>query len=230
MTGLWKVRQGGGRAPGLRAALPGLALALALVAAPAVAQEVTGVALGPDGEPLVGVTVVLHGVGAGGGAMAGTDTTGAQGEFSFDLPDGDTNVYFAALRYEGSLYVGPAIEPGTGPVTGYVLQVEPTAEVGAVGAALSNATSPPPAQPRPASGSSSDTGALLLVAALALTAAAVFVFTAPRYRERRTRESVMEVARIENQLAEASQELDPEERQRLEARRDQLKEQLSPPT
>ncbi len=208
-----------------------LAVSLALLAAaPLAAQEVAGVALGPDGNPLAGVAVVLHGVGAGGGAMAGVDTTGAAGEFRFQLPAQDSSVYFAALRYEGSLYVGPAIQAGGDPVTGYVLQVSPSSEAGAVGAAMGNPMTPPPATARPGPGSrsSTDAGAIWLVAILALSAAGVFVFTAPRYRARRTREAVMEVARIENRLAGSAADLSDAERQRLEEQRDRLKEQLAP--
>ncbi len=69
---------------------------------------------------------------------------------------------------------------------------------------------------------------MALVVLLALAAAATFMYTAPRYRRRRTRETVMEVAGIENQLAGPEAELSPEERQRLEERRARLKEQLAP--
>jgi hypothetical protein len=61
-----------------------------------------------------------------------------------------------------------------------------------------------------------------------VAAAAVFVFTAPRYRRRRTRDALMEVAGIENRLARAADELSDEERERLQTRHDRLKEQLAP--
>ncbi|MGK7311080.1 MAG: hypothetical protein ACN0LA_02480 [Candidatus Longimicrobiales bacterium M2_2A_002] len=206
-------------------------LAALATASTASAQEIAGVALGPDGEPLVGAAVVLHRVGTGGGAVAGRDTTGPNGEFSFPLATSDSSVYFAAVRYQERLYVGPAAEGGGEPVTGYVLQVGPESEIGAVGAALGGAAGPPPARARPSRATrqtDSDTGALLLVALLAVSAAAAFIFTAPRYRRRRTREAVIEVAGIENRLADPGEALDAEERERLEARRDQLKEQLAP--
>ena len=210
-----------------------LTLALGIIlafAGPGAAQEVAGVALGPDGDPLAGVTVVLHGVGAGGGAMAGVDTTGPAGEFRFDLPARDSAVYFAALRYEGGLYVGPAIQAGGAPVTGYVRPGSPSSEAAAVGAALTSPRTPPPtaARPGPAAPGSTDAGAIALVAVLALAAAGVFLFTAPRYRERRTRDAVLEVARIENRLAGPPHDLPDGDRRRLEERRDRLKEQLAP--
>lgn len=214
-----------GRAPGRPRRLLALAVAIALAGPGGLAaQELAGVALGPGGEPLTDVPVVLHRVGTAGGALAGTDTTGAAGEFRFRLP-ADSSIYFAALRYEGSLYIGPAVRAGDEPQTEYVLQVAPGAEVGAVGTALSNAAAPAPATARPAP-ASTDAGAIALVTVLALTAAAVFLYTAPRYRRRRTREALVEVAGIENELEAA--ELGPDERERLEARRDRLKEQLAP--
>lgn len=188
-------------------------------------------ALGPDGAPLVDVPVVLHRVGMGGGALAGTDTTDLNGAFEFALEAQDSSVYFAAVRYQGQLYVGPAAQGGGEPVTGYVLQVGPSSEVGAVGAALGGAMGPPPAAARPSQATrrtGSDAGALWLVSLLALSAAGVFVYTAPKYRRRRTRDAVIEIARIENRLAGEGEELEPGERDRLAARRDQLKEQLAP--
>lgn len=221
--------------------LPGAVLALAAATllagqpAGAAAQGIGGVALGPDGEPLVGVPVLLHRVDAGGGAMAGTDTTGPDGAFDFRLESADSALYFAALRYEGQLYVGPGTPAGSEPVTDYVLQVSPSTEVGAVGAAM---TGPPgagmgaPAPARPAqstrSGGSSDAGAIWLVALLALAAAAAFIYTAPRYRRRRTRDALIELAGIENRLAAPASTLSEGEREQLEERHARLKEQLAP--
>lgn len=214
-------------ATGRFALLP--AVALLLLVGRLTAQEMTGVALDPDGQPLVDVPVVLHRVGGGGGAMAGVDTTGPDGAFRFTMTAGDSAVYFAALRHEGRLYIGPAIHAGQEPVTGYVLQVGPASDMGAVGAALSGAAAPPATAARsPVRSGAGDRGALWLVSLLALTAAAVFVLTAPRYRERRTRDAVIEVARIENRLAGSSEELSAQDRQRLTERRDRLKEQLAP--
>jgi hypothetical protein len=210
------------------------AVALALLgAAGAGAQGLSGVALGPDGQPLAGHTVILHRVGAGGGATAGTDTTDASGAFTFTL-DGDArSAYFAALRYEGELYIGPAAD-GSQSITDYVLEVTPSAAIGNVGGVGRGGALPPaqaqaPRQMPPTgapTGGSSDAGALWLVGLLALATAAAFVLTAPRYRRRRTRDALIEVASIENRLAE--DELTDDERDRLQARRDRVKEQLAP--
>lgn len=192
------------------------------------AQDLAGVALGPDDAPLAGITVVLHTVGGGGGAFVGTDTTDADGRFRFELEPTATGVYFAALRYEDGLYIGPAVEAGAESVTDYVLRVEPGSEAGAVASAL--------AQPGPVSsqgsqagqasgaGTGSDLGAVLLVTLLALAGAAAFVVAAPRYRRRRTREALIQLATVENALSESA----PDDRARLEDTRDRLRKQLAP--
>lgn len=217
--------------PGHGALALAIALCLGADVGTAAAQEILGVAIGPDGEPLAEVPVVLHRVGMGGGALAGTDTTGADGAFQFPLEAGDSALYFAAVRYEGNLYIGPVTGAGGAAVSEYVLQVSPSSEVGAVGAALGDPGPPPPAAARPGRStpaSGSDAGALWLMGLLALTAAGVFVYTAPRYRRRRTRDAVLEVAGIENRLADPSETLSPDEREELRERRDRLKEQLAP--
>lgn len=207
-----------------------LLTATSLVGADLSAQELAGVALGPDGEPLAGVSVILHGVGGGAGAMVGTDTTDAAGGFRFDLPVADSAVYFAALRYEGSLYIGPAAQAGAEPVEGYILRVGPESEAGAVASALSGTSpAPPPARTAASTqrraGGSSDTGALILVGLLALAAVGAFLVAAPRYRRRRTLDSVIALAEAENALEDAGTD---EDRDRLTAQRDRLRKQLAP--
>ncbi len=214
----------------IRNAAASLLLALtasATLALPAGAQELTGVALGPDGQGLAEVPVVLHRVGGGGGGFVATDTTDAEGGFRFALESADTAIYFAALRYDGRMYIGPALEAGGEPVSDYILQVEPGSEAGAVASALSG-TGPAPMPARPAQaagGGGSDTGALLLVGFLALASVAAFLYAAPRYRQRRTRDAVIQLAAAENALADGP---DPEDTARLEATRDGLRSQLAP--
>lgn len=190
------------------------------------AQELSGVALGPEGEPLTDVPVVLHRVGGGGGAFVATDTTTPEGRFRFALDQGDVAIYFVALRYDNRMYIGPAVEGGGDPVTDYVLRVEPGSEAGAVASALSGQgatrpSTPPPGRTGP---KSSDTGAFILVGLLALAAVAAFIIAAPRYRQRRMRQSVIELATVENALADPS----VEDRERLLATRDRLRKQLAP--
>lgn len=214
-------------------ALLGLVMLSAwLVPQRAAAQDLNGVALGPDDAPLAATPVVLHTVGGGGGAFVATDTTDAEGRFRFELEPAATGVYFAALRYEDGLYIGPAVEAGAEPVTDYVLRVEPGSEAGVVASAL-NRPGPMPAQARPAAqttggGTGSDLGAILLVTLLALAGAATFVAAAPRYRRRRTREALIQLATAENALAETTPAGSaPADRARLEDTRDRLRKQLA---
>jgi hypothetical protein len=61
--------------------------------------------------------------------------------------------------------------------------------------------------------------------ALAVVVAGLFLVTAPRYRRRRTREAMFELAVVENRLAEAPA---AEEREGLLRRRRQLRSRLAP--
>lgn len=184
-------------------------------------------ALGPEGEPLTAVPVVLHRVGGGGGAFVATDTTTPEGRFRFALDQGDAAIYFVALRYGDRMYIGPAVESGGDPVTGYVLRVEPGSEAGAVASALSGqgVTGPPPRTPARTGPASSDTGAFVLVGLLALAAVAAFIIAGPRYRQRRMRQSLIQLATVENALADP---VGDEDRERLQATRDRLRKQLAP--
>lgn len=203
-------------------------LALAALPAGSGAQELTGVAIGPDGNGLRGVPVVLHRVGGGGGGFVATDTTDEAGGFRFALERADAAIYFAALRYDDEVYIGPAFEAGGEPIGDYILQVEPGSEAGAVASALAR-PGPLPAAARSAAGTAaggvSDAGALLLVALLALAAVVTFLLAAPRYRDRRTRDALIEIAAAENAMAEGGE---PDEASRLQSTRDRLWNQLAP--
>lgn len=208
----------------------------ALLGSPGVAraQQVDGVALGPDGAPLPDVTVALHRVGGTGGASVASATTDDAGRFQFVIEVRDSAVYFAAMRYGERMYIGPAIPGGGADVEGYELRAEPGSEAGVVAGALSGtgmsgmtggASGGMGAAVAQPGGGSSDAGAYWLVAILALAAAAVFVTTAPGYRRRRTRDALIELATVENQMASG---VAGEERQQLEERRARLRGRLAP--
>jgi hypothetical protein len=171
--------------------------------------------------------VLLHRVNEAGGALAATDTTDAAGRCDFELDGNDQSAYFAALRFEDEIYMGPPVQGGQ-TITDYVLEVSPSSSISAVTGAMGGGMPPAqnPTRP-PASGGSSDVGALWLVGLLAIGAAAAFVLTAPRYRRRRTREALVELGTLESRLV-GDEELSDSERQRLAARRARLKEQLAP--
>jgi hypothetical protein len=207
------------------------ALAAALMPALATAQEVRGVALDPYGQPIPGVVVALHRVGdMGAGANVASVTTDAEGRFEFRVEEADSALYFAAMRYEGSMYIGPAAMAGLERVTGYQLVADPAAEAGAVATALAGqgaGAAQPAAATRdgPAGAIAGDT-ALLVVGVLALAVAGMFMAAAPPYRRRRTRDAVLELATIEEELAAGPGN---EERQRLLRRRQDLRGRLAPP-
>lgn len=197
--------------------------------APAAGQELSGRALGPDGEPLGHIPVVLHRVGEEGGAFVATDTTNPEGRFRFMFEADDSAVHFVALRYEDRMYIGPAVHGGGDPGD-YVVRVEPGSEAGAIASALSGPRSATPAgSPTVGAGAGtargSDEGAFILVGLLALAATGAFLIAAPRYRRNRTRDALIELATAENALAGGD---DPEERARWEAIRDRLRKQLAP--
>jgi hypothetical protein len=213
--------------------LPVPLLALMLAAGSVHGQELQGVAVGPDGAALPDVVVALHRVGEMGvGASVASTTTDADGRFQFQIETGDPDWYFAAMRYQGAMYIGPLAMAGTERVTGYVLAADPESEAGAVASALSRegamGTGDGAAAQRPAStGQEAGQAVVWAAAFLALAAVGLFLATAPRYRRRRTRDALVELARLENQLAEGPAEA---EREELLRRRAQLRGRLAPST
>jgi small GTP-binding protein len=164
----------------------------------------------------------------GAGANVASVTTDEAGRFRFEVEEPDSALYFAAMRYGGSMYIGPPAMAGVQRVDDYILMADPSAEAGAVASALSREPGmgggimgTAAQAPRPAAGGQGGMDiALAAVGLLALVAAGLFITTAPRYRRRRTRDTLLEVATLENRLAEGP---DPEERAELERRRDQLR-------
>lgn len=100
-------------------------------------QQVTiaGRAIDPQGQPMVGIEVLLHRVDGSGGASLGSAPTDSAGAFSISAEAvADTAaVYFAAARLEGQLYIGPFVRDPDGS-SPYILTVggEPVA-LGPVG-------------------------------------------------------------------------------------------------
>jgi hypothetical protein len=102
----------------LRRAPATLLLALLLiltgVSSRAAAQDAVlrGRVVDPSGLPVPDITVVLHGVGGEGGASVSQATTAADGSFELGVPGGPEpeTVYFAAVRVDGSIYIGPPLQ------------------------------------------------------------------------------------------------------------------------
>ena len=220
ITGSWR-----------RALLAFAVLTAASYASPAPAQQFQGVALGPDDEPLAGVSVALHRVGAGGGSTAATTITDGDGRFTFETAIQDSALYFAAIRYQDRMYIGPAIRGGADTEGAYEIRAVSEAEAGRVASLLSGGGRTAGPLPSAVTGggrsATGDAGAIWLVAILALAAAAIFVTTAPGYRRRRGREALVELATIENQLNGRGTAPGPGERDELSRRRDALRERLT---
>ncbi|HEU0015246.1 MAG TPA: hypothetical protein VFQ45_16260 [Longimicrobium sp.] len=94
-------------------ALPALALAVSVGAADA--QTLAGRVV-KAGRGVAGAPVELHRVGAQQQGLVARGTSGADGRFSFALPQVDTaagfNVFFATALADGVRYFGPALHPG----------------------------------------------------------------------------------------------------------------------
>ena len=217
----------------IRAAVLMAAFLGAFVPRAATGQEISGVALDQAGQPIPGIPVALHRVGGGGGgATVAATTTGEDGGFEFLIEALDSAVYFVAMRHDERMYIGPPARGGAERVTDYVIRAEPGSEAGAVASALSG-SGPVPGAPlapqaaRPGMGGGAGGGAVWFVVILAIVVAATFVTTAPGYRRKRSREMVMELARVENRLAAAGPDADTAADAR---RRDELRARLAPRT
>jgi hypothetical protein len=211
------------------------AVAVAVAPVPAPGQEVRGVAVDADGRPLPGVVVALHRVEDMGGDNVASVTTDAEGRFHFQVETPDEALYFAAMRHQGRMYIGPPVLAGAERVTGYVLAADPDAEAGAVasmmaegGAGARGFGAQPATPPRGGTGAGGGGGAdagLLFVGILALVSAGIFMVTAPRYRRRRTRDALFELATVEEALAA---DPDAADRPELLRRRAELRGRLAP--
>lgn len=187
------------------------ALFLLLVASlPLQAQtsELRGRVFGPDGEPVAGVSVVLHRVTDDGGTEVGRAVSDGDGAFVIDAgevtPGG---LYFAATRHDGSLFMGPIFRDLREIDSEYVIVVG----LNAVGGA---ATPGPP--PPPGAGRGWLVGLLLGGVGLAFV---VRPFLARR-RAHPDRAILLELAEIEDRLAVdgPGAEADRERRDMLRAR------------
>lgn len=112
-----------------------MALAAA-VAAPGPAPGAQGadtlrgrVVVGTDSSVVEGQKVVLHRVTPDSGSAVDSTVSGPDGEFAFPLPSpggsGEGPVYLATARYEGVLYLGPAVHRDD-PTDGYRIDVYPS--------------------------------------------------------------------------------------------------------
>ncbi len=93
---------------------PAFLTLLAVLVLPAAAQrlhaqspELSGQVVDPAGLPVAGITVSLHRVTDSGGAEVGRAISDQEGRFAIGLEGAsDGGVFFAATRFDGTLYMG----------------------------------------------------------------------------------------------------------------------------
>ena len=188
-------------------------LALVVFAtAPASAQDsIEGTVVDIQGRPVPELPVVLHGVTASGGAPLAEAVSDDSGRFAIPAlaEPGEVRLLFVAARWNGKVYLGPPIQPGTS-VSDYVLEVGGTSADDML------------AQAPPAPGAVDDgpgLGALLVF--LPLGVAVVLIARALRSDPGRERRIMLrDLARIE-----ADVEANPGNRAR-QAERDALRDKL----
>jgi hypothetical protein len=169
-----------------------------------------GQAVNPQGQPLAGVLVVMHRVGAAGGAQLARDTTDATGAFSLTATDPvDTAaVYVAAARSDGQLYIGPFVRaPGD---NAYRLEIggQPVA----LDAPITPGAGAAPLTPAPAARSPWRFALVPGVALLALAAFMAFRSSRPSTRRR----LLIRLAAVDEDLAAGGAEpLRKRERERI---------------
>lgn len=146
----------GSPSSGLRSALGGRAITVALLLAAALTlaawhpaplraqvearPTLEGVVVRPDG-PVPGGEVILHRVTAEEAGEIDTVSVGDDGGFRFELPtvpdpEGRNEVYFASASHHGVLYFGPAITTAVQLDSLYRIEVHDTASVPVEGASL----------------------------------------------------------------------------------------------
>lgn len=181
---------------------------LALCAAPLAAQEdVAGSVVDGSGIPVAGAVVVLHGLSDAGGAELDRDTSDATGAFVLQMPEGNASMYFVATRLGGELYVGPTFR--TAPPEPYVLP----AGAGVQPFLLAGEGALPPARGgAPAAGAAGrvaptrgggDAWWVALIAAAIIALVALLALRG-RARPSRSRELMVEIARLDRRQRQAS--------------------------
>lgn len=186
---------------------------LCLASTAAAQTEITGRVLDPQDQPVAGIEVILHAVTEATGSDVDKDSTRATGEFTLNAGSTNPNaVYFVAVVYNGELYIGDLLRPPFPLDQEYVVRVgvnpvDISAEQGGI------APSPAEAQ------RDRSRGIVVVVAALLVIAALIALALSRRPPARRR--WLVELARIEDDLAS-----DADERGVLRRRRDELRARL----
>ena len=155
-------------------------------------QTIAGRVVDLEGRPVAGLTVVLHGVTQDGGAPIAETVSDDSGGFTITALQAprDVRLLFMAARWNGQVYLGPALQPGTA-ISNYVLQVGGTSAeemLAAQGAPIEDAGARP--------------GYAALLVFLPLAAVVVVLVRSLRGTPGQARRAMLrDLARIEAELA-----------------------------
>ena len=183
----------------LRAAL--LILAALSGSAPLNAQSViSGRVVDPGNKPVANVEVLLHAITESSGSQIDKDTSRNDGRFELRVNSVDPkSIYFVAVTYNGQLYMGDMLRPPFPSGQEYIVQVG----VNPVDFGASSA--PPSTNVEFAPGDRADdgrAGTIVIVVAIAVIAGVIIVVLHRRPPEHRR--LLVELARIEDEIATGS--------------------------
>jgi hypothetical protein len=192
-----------------------LVLASMLVfAGDATAQtRISGRVLDAEGQPVPGLEVLLHAITEASGTEVDKDTSRTDGAFDVTVTDVDSDaVYFVAVVYNGQLFMGDLLRPP------FPLEQEYVVRVGVNPVDLSAEAAGTAVTPEQAESERTAGVMVVLVAAGVIGAILFFVL---RRRPPAQRRWLVELARLEEELA-----THPDAGEALEARRAELRDRL----
>jgi hypothetical protein len=192
-----------------------LVLASMLVfAGDATAQtRISGRVLDAEGQPVPGLEVLLHAITEASGTEVDKDTSRTDGAFDVTVTDVDSDaVYFVAVVYNGQLFMGDLLRPP------FPLEQEYVVRVGVNPVDLSAEAAGTAVTPQQAESERTAGVMVVLVAAGVIGAILFFVL---RRRPPAQRRWLVELARLEEELA-----THPDAGEALEARRAELRDRL----
>jgi hypothetical protein len=191
-------------------------LFLLLLATSAVAQQqstIPGRVLDKDGNPVKGVEVILHKITEQNGSEVDNDTSDADGSFQVEAKDLNENaVYFVGVIWQQQLYMGDLMRPP------FPIDQEYVVRVGVNPVDLSGEPAAPQVTPQEAKKNRTAGTVVIIVAALIVAA---IIYTLINRRPPARRRWLVELARLEDELAS-----DPDESGVLKRRRMELRTRL----
>lgn len=176
-------------------------------------NRITGKVIDPAGKPVGNMVVMLHAVEESSGNEIDKDTSAADGTFNVGVESIDPNaVYFVAVVYNGQLFMGDLMRAPFPQTQDYIVQV------GVNPVDLSGAADVPEVTPEEKK--SDRTAGIAVVIAAGILIGGILFFGLKR-RPPARRRWLVELARLEEELA-----ADPGNRDTLQKRRAELRTRL----